>query len=545
MSHSAPEDTTSALTVLTNRERLDALKRHRVIGTSQKHLDRLPRLASRLYEAPIALLTLLGDEKQRFISAVGTDLDGVPARPSVCRYTVATGRPLVVEDLSEDDRFADEYYVTGDLHLRFYAGAPMETSDGHRIGTLCVYDVEPRSPAPGLKTHLQDLADMAIEALERDQFSLGDEPYLSQTVLDHLPGIFYVTDTDGRLRRWNARFASVAGYDDEELDGRPGPSFFPESERPRIRSAVETVFESGSVTVEAPFLTKDGETIPMILTGVRMEVHGKARLVGMGVDISERKQRERQLQEAKDAAEAAREEAERARQRAEKASRSKSQFLRGVAHDLKTPITAIEMSATVLAETLDDDEADRARRIGLQAGRVDKMIDQLVKLAELEEGEMELATEPVAPAPVAEQVVAGLEERARREGIELRVRSGSQRSPIEMHAHESSLHRVLQNLVENALDYCERGDEVTVRVAPEHGGAVITVEDTGPGIATKDQRDLFKPFARGEEEGTGAGLGLAITNELVEAMGGTVGVQSEPGEGTTFSVRLPRADAPE
>lgn len=538
--------------LLTNPERLRALRRYRVIGTPQAHLDRLARLAARVYDAPIGLLTLLGEEEQQFVSACGTDLDGVPARPSVCRFTIQDSDAMVVENLAADARFADRYYVTGELHLRFYAGVPLITSDGQPIGTLCVYDVQPRSPDPALTEDLEDLGAMAIEALERDQFYLGDEPELSQTVLDHLPGIFYVVSEDGRLLRWNARFQEVSGYPDEELEGRPATSFFTGTEQRDVEAAIERVFETGSTTIEADFTAKSGDATPMILTGVRTRMRGEARLVGMGIDISERKQRERKLKAAKEDAEAARAEAEAARQEAEAANRSKSRFLAGVAHDLKSPVTAIEGFADVLADALDDDQAQPVEAIQRSVQKIDEMAHSLMDLARLDREGAEWDVEPVDAWALLREVAADLQPRAEAAGIALSVAADDAETESSaeaseertVRAHRPSLRRVLENLVENALRYSTSGDAVRLGArsdGPDRDATVIEVTDTGPGIEPSFRDRLFEPFTRNAPETEGTGLGLAVAKELVEAMDGRIEVDTELGDGTRFTIHLPSA----
>ena len=106
---------------------------------------RVARLAQQTFNVPVVLITFLGAEWQWFNPALGTDLDSVPLYDSFCIYTVQDETLLVVEDATQDERFADIPGVDGDLRVRFYAGAPLETPGGARVGTLCMFDVESRS----------------------------------------------------------------------------------------------------------------------------------------------------------------------------------------------------------------------------------------------------------------------------------------------------------------------------------------------------------------------------------------------------------------
>jgi PAS domain S-box-containing protein len=447
---------------------------------------------------------------------------------------------------------------------------------------------------------------MAAERLEQDQFSLGKRTGLNQTVIDHLPGIFYVVGPDGCMERWNSRFETLSGYSEAELEGRPAASFFTGSDRDNIEQAIETVFATGSATVEAQFTTQDGAEVPMLLTGVRSAIQGQTRLVGMGIDISERKQRERQLQAAKEdaerarrEAEAARRDAERQRRRAEDANRSKSRFLAGVAHDLKSPVTGIEGFANVLANTLSGQPVEHARSIRRSVQHISDMAHSLTELAQLGTESIERGTAPTEVGALLKTLATDFAPRVEETGVAMHVdlpasdpsasgSSASDPSPSEESSpegdasgewgavwadtHELSLRRALTNLIENAITYSNAGDTVTLRAAqhvPDANGTLslgagqhrvegrgaadaaacdawvaITVEDTGPGIDPAFMTRLFEPFARNVSDTEGTGLGLAITKELVETMGGEIRAESEKGNGTRFHVLLPASGTP-
>jgi PAS domain S-box-containing protein len=274
--------------------RLAALRRYNVLDTPpEDDFDRIVDLAAHLFEAPIALITLVDADRQWHKATHGTEMQEIGRAHSFCRHALTTDTPTVIENLAADERTADNPYVTGPPHLRFYAGAPLTTDDGHRLGTVCVLDTEPRTPSADDLRQLEHLADLAMETLADRQYALGDRPELQQTVLDHLPGVFYIVNQDGRLTHWNARFENVSGHAPETLQGRPATRFFAGNDRARIADAIETVFAEGSVTVEADFVPKDGTPIPTLFTGVRTRLQGTPYLVGMGVDISERREQAR------------------------------------------------------------------------------------------------------------------------------------------------------------------------------------------------------------------------------------------------------------
>lgn len=249
----------------------------------------------------MGLVTLVDRDHQSHEGKTGTDLEKLPLDHSFCAYAIGSSETTVIPDLRADGRFAENPYVTAEPHHRFYAGAPIETPDGHRLGTVCVLDQEPRTPGPHLVRQLENLADLAMEIFEKRETAIKRDPALAQTVLDSLPGTFYVLDRDGCMQRWNAGFETATGLGPDEIDGRPGTSFFEGECKTRIGRAIERVFEEGSATVEAEIQSRAGPAVPMLFTGVRARIDGNPCLVGMGLDVSEqRRQRQALRQKTRD-----------------------------------------------------------------------------------------------------------------------------------------------------------------------------------------------------------------------------------------------------
>ncbi|WP_119157815.1 GAF domain-containing protein [Caldimonas tepidiphila] len=126
-------------------ERLAALHRIMLLDTPpEERFDRLVEFAAHELDMPIALISLLDEGRQWFKSRVGVSLAETPRDISFCAHTILGEELLVIEDASEDERFADNPLVTGEAHIRFYAGAPLKSPSGHKVGTLCVLDTRPR-----------------------------------------------------------------------------------------------------------------------------------------------------------------------------------------------------------------------------------------------------------------------------------------------------------------------------------------------------------------------------------------------------------------
>jgi len=148
-------------------ERLALLKSYDLLDTEpDEKFDRLTRLAAHLTESPIATVALVDSDRQWFKSKVGLDGDGGPRETAFCAHTILDDKVMVVEDTNRDERFADNPLVTGDPHIRFYAGAPLVTKKGLPLGTLCVIDRKPRVFSPEQRRVLQDLANMVVDEME-------------------------------------------------------------------------------------------------------------------------------------------------------------------------------------------------------------------------------------------------------------------------------------------------------------------------------------------------------------------------------------------
>ena len=241
------------------------------------------------------------------------------------------------------------------------------------------------------------------------------------------------------------------------------------------------------------------------------------------------------------------EELEQAKSAAEEANRAKSEFLSHMSHELRTPLNAILGFTQLLQrdQSLHPEQKDNAAEV-VRAGRhLLKLIDEILDLARIERGRLALSPEGLDLQEVLDECGLMFAPLAEDGGIDLAI---PHRAGLVVRADRTRLKQVLFNLLSNAIKYSRKNDKVTVSCAKGAGGSVrISVSDTGPGIPPQLQRHLFHPFNRLGAEATsveGTGLGLNIARRLVEAMGGRMDFASAPGEGTTFSVELPRAQSP-
>jgi diguanylate cyclase (GGDEF)-like protein len=149
------------------KQRLRDLERHGMVGQpGDEHFDRLVDLAGSILDVPIALISLVSADRQWFLARKGVEIREMPREGAFCAHTIAADDVLVVPDARDDPRFSDHPLVRAEPHIRFYAGAPLRSPEGHNLGSLCVLDRRPRQLNEGQIHQLQLLADLVVRELE-------------------------------------------------------------------------------------------------------------------------------------------------------------------------------------------------------------------------------------------------------------------------------------------------------------------------------------------------------------------------------------------
>jgi signal transduction histidine kinase len=220
-------------------------------------------------------------------------------------------------------------------------------------------------------------------------------------------------------------------------------------------------------------------------------------------------------------------------------------FLAGVAHDLRNPLSALKMSAALVAPGREASPERVQKTLALvrrQVARLDRMVGDLLDATRIEAGKLELQLEERDARELARSVM----ELYQATGASHELRLTLPDTPVPLFCDGTRIEQVLNNLVSNALKYSPAGSRVDVVVAQEGEEAVLSVSDQGIGVSAEERRHLFAAFKRtrgARERAPGAGLGLSVARRIVEAHGGHIEVESQPGQGSVFRVRLPLARA--
>jgi len=225
--------------------------------------------------------------------------------------------------------------------------------------------------------------------------------------------------------------------------------------------------------------------------------------------------------------------------RLSEAERQERNFLMSVSHELRTPLTAIRGHVDALREGVAEDPAVRAASLDMiasESARLERLVGDVLDLAKLEAHRFTLLTEEVDMGRLCDQAYALFGEEARRRGIEYDKRF--QATPTIVSDGDRVL-QIISNLLSNAFRWTPNGGHVELELAAANGRVSVAVDDNGPGVLPEEQERIFRPFWTRDDSGTG--LGLAIAHELAVALGGSIELESEPGNGSRFELVLPAA----
>jgi signal transduction histidine kinase len=219
-----------------------------------------------------------------------------------------------------------------------------------------------------------------------------------------------------------------------------------------------------------------------------------------------------------------------------------------VSHELKSPLAAIQQNLYALTAQLEDKltepQKELCQRLKMRLDDLLKLIHSWLRIMLVDPDKLKETFKPVSLAGVVAKALESVQPHATRKAITIETVVAPELPTVQ--GDEGSLTEVLVNLLNNAVKYSYPNSQVTVTVQPQNSHVLMAVQDRGVGIAPEDLPHLFQDFVRGRAQPEGAGgygLGLAISRRIVEAHGGTIAVESQPGKGSTFTVRLPVAPA--
>ena len=363
--------------------------------------------------------------------------------------------------------------------------------------------------------------------------ALASQEALYRTLIEAAPQVIWVADADGQVALLNKAWHEFSGRTDaESLGTRWAEALHPE-DLPDVLAKWERAYTRGETySGECRFQAKDGsyETFIFIGTPVRDDSGKIINWVGINTNIADRVQAEIALQEAKDAA--------------EYANRAKSEFLATMSHELRTPLNAIIGFSEILRDEIlgavNDDQKELVTDIHTSGNHLLTMINDILDLSKIEAGKMDLQLENFSIKEAVTEVNTIVNALANQKQIQLSLELDQD---VSIEADKIKFKQILYNLLSNAVKFTDEGGQVTTKFEVSGSALLGRVTDTGVGISPQDRAKLFQPFTQIDASSTrahsGTGLGLALTNRLIQLHGGKIWVDSEINEGSTFSFTFP------
>jgi len=387
-----------------------------------------------------------------------------------------------------------------------------------------------------------------IDITERKEVekALVREKNFSNAVINSSPGLMFIFGEKGNIIQWNSNAENVTGYSASEIAKMNVLEFVAKEYTMTAAEAVQEALTKGQASVELDVLTKPGKKIPFFITGRRTKIENANCVVCAGIDITERKKAEEQLQRY--AAEL------------ERSNEEVKNFAYIVSHDLRVPLinlkgytselrSALEVigsnldealphlideKRSAVATALHEDVPEALEFITNSVSRMDSFINAVLILARL--GRQDLKPEPIDMNALVQTTVETMSHQLQEQGIEVIV--GSLPHVV---ADRTSMEQIMGNILSNAVKYLDSSRPGQVEVSAQANGAETTfcIRDNGRGIAAEDMGKVFAPFRRaGKQDTPGEGMGLAYVQTLLRRHGGRISCKSELGKGTTFTFTI-------
>ena len=571
--------------VESERARLLALHSLAILDTPpEERFDRITRLATSIFDVDIALVSLVDEERQWFKSRQGISLTQTCRKESFCALAIQGESIFEIEDASQDSRFADNVLVTARRGIRFYAGVPLTTANGFRVGTLCIIHPEPRRLSPSQRQVLTDLAACVEDEINRIGLEneltrvndvkrqLADDESRQRSLVDALAALNDISTSNhlGIDRQFQEALALGCRYLNLQIG---------------IISRIDRgVFEVVAVTAPKDVTLAAGQCLPLantycdmtLKTSGLLAVHdttesdlrhhpcydtfGLKAYMGSSIQLGDQlfgtvsfssadprqhrfaetdtlfiKLLSRWIGSALD------------RQRVDAL---KSEFVSTVSHELRTPLTAMTGGLKLVLGGATGELPESIHKMlsmALKNGeRLSLLINDLLDIEKLLAGQLNVICQPRDLGELLKAALLENQPYADQHGVALRLETLSRDRFINVDVLR--FQQVMANLLSNAAKFSRLNSDVVIYCDEFDKEIRINVKDSGCGIPEAFRERIFQKFSQADASDRrvkgGTGLGLSISKAMTEQMGGTIGFQSTEGEGSTFYITFPYAEVP-
>jgi PAS domain S-box-containing protein len=454
-----------------------------------------------------------------------------PKPGSQLRRVLETEDPVVVESFAEDDR-VERPPLLAEMGIESGVAVVIE-GDQAPWGVLQAHDAAARSFSENDVNFVQSVANVLAQGLQRRRANrlLEESEARFRAVSENAAELIAILDAEGGVEYAYGAVEEMTGFTAAELQRRDDFALIHPEDRHGVLRRLQEARRNPGEIVEAEFRFghKKGQWRYLSVRG--RNLLGQQGVDGILVnvrDVTRRRTFEQKLIEAKE--------------RAEEMVQLKNSFLANMSHEIRTPLTAILGFADTLVEEVSGEKEDFAKLIRDGGKRLSDTLNSVLDLARLEANESNLDLDAVPVREAVEDTVALFQSMAERKGLTLTAEVED--DPV-ARVDRNALRRILSNLLSNAVKFTDEGS-VRVRGWAAEEEVYLAVKDTGIGISEEFQDALFDDFTQEstgrDRDYEGTGLGLTITDRLTNLMGGEIRVESEKGEGSVFTVQLPRAE---
>lgn len=478
-------------------ERLQALINYDVLDTgAEERFDELVELASAICDTPISLVSLIDMKRQWFKAKIGLEADETPREQAFCAHAIVNDDIMEIPDATKDERFVNNPLVTGSPDIRFYAGMPLKTSDGHNIGTLCVIDTVPRT--------LTDLQKQALSTLSKQVIAQME---LGMKLQDFQKSLKRENQQRKELEELNMALHQAhteIQASEEELRQHA-------EELKAINESLESANQEIKVAQTQMVQSEKLASLGQMTAGVAHEINNPINFISGGIQTLEVIMEEiamvmdkyDELSETKpeDIPKVLQEISELKQQLAYAESREDAMILMG---DIKN---GVRRTTNIIK--------------GLNTfARQDSEKSRMADIHECIESTLVVLSSKY------------------NDRIEVSKHWATELQQIE--CFPGQLNQVFLNIINNALDAMDGHGNLYISTHNLDKSVEIHIADTGSGMTDKVKNKIFDPFFTTKEVGKGTGLGMSISYGIIEKHHGSIQVESELGKGTTFIITLPK-----
>ena len=466
---------------------------------------------------------------------------GLPGR------VLATGRAAWIVDVQKDDNFS-RARACHNIGIRGAFAFPI-TLGRKVVAVLEFFTIEAAAPNESLLQTMQVLGEQIGRVLERNEAAevLEQAQEYLETVTTSIVDSLIVINKNGLVRSVNPAGCRMFGYAENEIIGNNIKMLMPDPYRREHDGYIKNYNDTGQAKIigigrEVMGRRKSGHVFPARLAVSQGRTRNEEIFIGLIQDISQMKSDQMKLEQQTDTLALQAQELAEALVRAEEATEAKSVFLASMSHEIRTPMNGIlGFTGLILDTELTEEQRDFAETVRTSGDALMSVINDILDFSKIEAGKLALEHIDFDLRAVMGEVTDLLALSAEEKGLHF----SSSLEPdtlVLLQGDPGRLRQILTNLIGNAIKFTNSGEVcVLVELESETEGQVcqrFSVTDTGIGIREEVQGNLFQSFSQGDTSMTrqfgGTGLGLAISSQLAEMMGGSIGVDSEEGQGSTF-----------